>query len=137
MSFVYFIKPVGMDGPIKIGFTKSAEQRLTNLTRWSPFPLELLVAIPGGQKLEYAIHGRFAHAHQRNEWFTPTPEMLDAIAKLKAGVPVEQAINLKKPTGSIRNWTKWSEERREYHRAALRESWARRHKLIDDLAAAS
>lgn len=30
-SFVYFIKPVGMDGPIKIGFSKKPADRLLRL----------------------------------------------------------------------------------------------------------
>lgn len=43
---VYFVKPVGMDGPIKIGCTTTPAARIESLTIWSPFPLEVLVTIP-------------------------------------------------------------------------------------------
>ena len=53
---VYFVRPVGMRGPIKIGCSKLPENRIKSLMVWSPFELEIAVAIPGNFKLEKAIH---------------------------------------------------------------------------------
>jgi hypothetical protein len=35
-SYVYFIKPVGLPGPIKIGFSVNTRERLLSLGAWSP-----------------------------------------------------------------------------------------------------
>jgi hypothetical protein len=99
---VYFIKPVGMRGPIKIGFSASPLNRLEAITVWSPFPLEVVVTIPGARKLGWAIHRCLASAHSHHEWFHATDGVVSLVEKLKAGVPIEQAIDLSKPEGSIR-----------------------------------
>lgn len=36
-THVYFIKPIGMDGPIKIGCSDKPARRLITLAAWSPF----------------------------------------------------------------------------------------------------
>lgn len=51
-SFVYFVKPVGQDGPVKIGFSETPIDRLSTLMTWSPIPLEIAIAIPGDRELE-------------------------------------------------------------------------------------
>ena len=45
MTYVYFIKPIGMDGPIKIGCSVSPDRRRETLEWWCPFPLEILAEI--------------------------------------------------------------------------------------------
>ncbi|MFS0736959.1 GIY-YIG nuclease family protein [Sphingomonas sp. 1P06PA] len=92
--YVYFIKPVGMDGPIKIGCSDQPENRLRSIMNWSPFPLEIVATTPGGFDLERALHGHFQNHFLRNEWFRPTPELRALIVKLAAGCPVEEAIDL-------------------------------------------
>lgn len=82
---VYFIKPVGMDGPIKIGCSISPESRKSALDTWSPFALEILAEIDGSQWLERRFHAAFIHLHQRREWFDPAPELLATIEQIKAG----------------------------------------------------
>ena len=69
MSFVYFIKPVGMDGPIKVGCSYAPEGRRKTLDTWSPFALEIVAEIEGGFDLERRFHALFAETHQRREWF--------------------------------------------------------------------
>jgi hypothetical protein len=39
---IYVVKPVGFDGPFKIGATSNVPQRLRHLSNASPFPLELV-----------------------------------------------------------------------------------------------
>lgn len=52
---VYFIRPVGMDGPVKIGGSGVPKNRLNNLMTWSPFPLEVAATDDGGYPLERRI----------------------------------------------------------------------------------
>lgn len=101
-NLVYFIKPIGLPGPIKIGCSHAPEQRIENLAAWSPWPLEIMVTVPGDGKLERKIHDRFARHHSHKEWFHGHVDILTAVEKLKAGVPVTEAIDLNIKTGSIR-----------------------------------
>lgn len=98
---VYFIRPVGMDGPIKIGTSIMAHERLRELMTWSPVPLEIAVEISGHHELERALHSCFADAHSHREWFHPSPRLVALVEALIRGVPVEQAIDLSAAVGSI------------------------------------
>ena len=102
-KFVYFIKPVGLPGPIKIGSSREPQNRLAQLADWSPWPLEILVMIPGTLELERRLHSCFSHAHRHREWFEPDTELVAGITALKEGLPVEKAFDLDKITGSIRS----------------------------------
>lgn len=101
-KFVYFIKPVGADGPVKIGCSGVPARRLEGLAVWSPVPLEVVAVVPGDYALERALHGHFAHLHSHREWFNASAELTAAIAKIAAGVPVQEAVDLSKSSGSIR-----------------------------------
>jgi hypothetical protein len=98
---VYFAKPIGMDGPIKIGCSTMPTTRLLTLMSWCPFPLELLAVIKGGYRMEADIHDCFAEAHRHNEWFDPSPDLVRAIERLKAGEPVEAVIPLGTKQGAM------------------------------------
>jgi len=74
MSYVYFIR-AGSHGPIKIGLAAHVGRRMRTLQTASPMELELIGAIPGGLKLEKAIHRRLEHFRLHGEWFRPTPEV--------------------------------------------------------------
>lgn len=102
MSRIYFVKPVGMDGPVKIGITKNVEKRLMALSVWSPFPLEIIVWVPGTLEDEKLLHSTFADSHSHREWFAVTPELTDAIEKIKRGTPIVEAINPPAEQRSIR-----------------------------------
>lgn len=69
---VYFIKPVGLAGPIKIGCSYSPEKRRSALDCWSPFALEIIAQIDGGANLE----------RQNAAWVDRTRETL--VAELDA-----------------------------------------------------
>ena len=85
-SLVYFIKPVGIDGPIKIGCSHVPERRLLELSAWSPWPLELIGAIKGTSRDEANFHSRFKDCHSHREWFHSTPLLQATIAAvLNAG----------------------------------------------------
>jgi hypothetical protein len=100
--YVYFVRPVGMSGPIKIGCSVVPTDRLKAFMSWSPFDLELLVTIPGGRDLEKNIHECFADLHLRHEWFVADRRLSAAIDALVAGLPVDKAIDLSKRAGTIK-----------------------------------
>ena len=94
-GFVYFIRPVGAEGPIKIGFSQSPVNRLSTLMAWSPFPLEIITAFEGCLSVETAIHNRFGHLHSHKEWFAVNHELLDFIEKIKGGTDWRKATDFK------------------------------------------
>lgn len=82
---VYFIKPVGLPGPIKIGCSQSPDGRRKTLEVWSPFALEIVAEIDGDAHLERRFHAKFFDHHQRGEWFDATPELVETIACIARG----------------------------------------------------
>lgn len=98
---IYFIKPVGAVGQIKIGCSKFVGDRLASLAMWSPIPLEVIYQEEGGFDVERNIHCCFADLHSHHEWFHPGERLLKAIAKLKAGMKISDAIDLSDQRGSI------------------------------------
>lgn len=102
MRYVYFLKPVGMYGPIKIGTSEMPMNRLQSLMAWSPFKLELLATTPGSWQLEFKLHCRFARSHLHAEWFEPDTDLMIGISALRAGKSVEEAFDLAQSQGSIR-----------------------------------
>jgi hypothetical protein len=142
LPFVYFVKPIGLDGPIKIGCSFTPEGRLSALMTWSPWPLEIIATVRGDRDLEKNIHECFAHSHSHREWFRSTPELRAAIAKIAGGAPVAEAIDLTARHGTILSLARlkrdWTPERRAYtkmnhqlraaeHRAAKRRGVERLH----------
>lgn len=99
-EFVYFMRPVGMAGPIKIGNSWRPERRLRELMLWSPFPLEIIHTVPGDKVLERNLQNCFADCHSHAEWFFPAPRLLSAIAAMQSGVPVHVAVDLSDQRGS-------------------------------------
>jgi hypothetical protein len=89
-SWVYFVQ-YGPGGPIKIGTAQSVASRVAGFQTASPIPLELLGTMPGGPALEHELHREFRDAHQRGEWFEPTPALLARIAELTA-LPAESKL---------------------------------------------
>ena len=102
-SYVYFIRPIGMDGPIKIGCSGSPEARLLTLSTWSPFPLEIVAKVEGGLFLERNIHECFSDLHSHREWFRAEPRLLEAIEALRAGKGIADAIDLTARVGKLRD----------------------------------
>lgn len=82
---VYFIKPIGHDGPIKIGRAVDAHKRLRGLDLISPFPLELLATIKGNDDLEGRFHRQFLHLHTSGEWFQADRQLTETIAAIADG----------------------------------------------------
>lgn len=93
MRFIYFLRPMSMAGPIKIGCSQMPDNRLLSLSTWSPFPLEIIAKVEGGFALEKRLHNRFSASLSHREWFHPTPDLLAAIASIQKGEPIEAAVD--------------------------------------------
>lgn len=85
MKRVYFIRPIGMVGPVKIGVSKSPDGRRKTLETWAPFPLEIVAEIEGDGVLERRFHARFRDSYVRHEWFNWTPELGQVIMSINDG----------------------------------------------------
>lgn len=92
-SYVYFIKPVGWEGPIKIGHSHIPFERLNVHMNWSPVKLEILTWAAGGRHDEQAIHAKFAIARKHCEWFDATPGLLRCIERVKEGKSLVEAFD--------------------------------------------
>ena len=101
-GYVYFIRPVGQPGPVKIGCSIMPQARLEAYMTWAPHPLEIVAKVPGTCDLERVIHRCFADQHSHREWFYPSKRLTKLIADLRAGIPIEQALDLKDQRGVVR-----------------------------------
>lgn len=123
-SYVYFLRPVGQSGPIKIGYSSLPMKRLETFISWSPVLLEIAHLIPGcGCELETKLHLAFADAHSHSEWFFASPRLVSTLNALIAGTPIEE-IDLR-PTGKLKyrpmGRAAWSEEsKRRYSKEGRR-----------------
>lgn len=82
---VYFIRPIGMSGPVKIGCTEDQPGRLADLMAKSPFPLEIVASMPGNHILEARFHRQFVASNSHSEWFVWSPELQTVIDEVAAG----------------------------------------------------
>lgn len=82
---VYFARPIGELGPVKIGCATMVEARLKQMLTWSPLPLEIVAQMPGGYTLERRFHIRFQDDRLHSEWFRWSPELQAAIDAVAAG----------------------------------------------------
>lgn len=81
---VYFLRPIGQLGPVKIGCSVFPEGRLDSFTIWSPVKLELITSVPGTHADEKALHGMFREHHLHGEWFGASKELLALIDRCAA-----------------------------------------------------
>lgn len=96
---IYFIKPIGHAGPIKIGTSVSPEGRIHDLGAWSPVPLELIGSVKGTISEEFYLHRCFADSHSHREWFNPTPKLLAAMEAILSAGTVDAVRGDLKPVG--------------------------------------
>lgn len=100
---IYFIKPCGLDGPVKIGISEIPLTRLEQISVWSPWPLELIGYVPGEQEDETFLHECFFNVHIHREWFHSTPILRDTIRKILQAGTVNAVRGQLEPVGSIRS----------------------------------
>jgi len=134
---VYFIKPVAMDGPVKIGHSVAPESRLDVLAVWSPLPLHLVGSVPGTYADEQFLHKAFVATHSHREWFFYSAELGETISRiLEAGSVDAVRSTLVIPPGAKRPSRRnpWNEMRRERTSYASRVRNAQ-HRLRGELGA--
>lgn len=94
---IYFIRPVGLPGPIKIGCSRWPADRLQACMHQSPLPLEIVGSIPGDFKLERKFHNFLSGSLSHCEWFHPTELVISTMERVLAGETVGDVIDLKSP----------------------------------------
>lgn len=121
-GYVYFIRPCGLDGPIKIGWSQSPGLRLEGLAAWSPFPLEIIGSVPGTMADENYLHRCFWALVSHREWFRSSPELRATIDRILAlgGVPRDIADPASLGTGRMRRWTEDHSRALSYHQKCSR-----------------
>lgn len=90
--YVYFMRPEGMAGPIKIGCSNKPARRLLALGVWSPFPLEVVAVAPGNLATERMLHERFGDDLWHHEWFRASPRLLAFTEILRHNGGLEAAL---------------------------------------------
>lgn len=80
---IYFIQ-VGVDGPIKIGFSSDVAQRLRTLQTGHTEKLRLLHKQVGTKEDEAALHRKFRNIHIKGEWYEADPSLVEFIRKRKS-----------------------------------------------------
>ena len=81
-SFVYFLKPIGMSGPFKIGCSQAPYTRLETFMSWSPFRLEMIGQVPGSTQDENYLHRCFWDQRSHCEWFHYSNDLRSAIDRI-------------------------------------------------------
>lgn len=100
---IYFIKPIGQTGPIKIGISSDPVRRLAEFGGWSPVPLELIGSVSGTWHDEQFLHDCLASHHLHGEWFNAAPAVLDATAMVVAEGGFEKARQTMQCIDSLRS----------------------------------
>jgi hypothetical protein len=89
---IYFLQS-GANGPIKIGTSRTSEQRVRDLKTSCPYPANLLATVEGGRSLERRIHSALRQHRTNGEWFRPSVHTLCVVQAAKAGSgPLEDAL---------------------------------------------
>lgn len=121
MKRVYFIKPAGIHGPVKIGCSANPMQRLSHLTR-KRRPLEIAALIEGDYVVERQFHALFRDDHIAKEWFFWTTELQSVIDRINRGsfdmaeLPEPQRLPRKQIEYTPALRAKMSEDSRNMHR---------------------
>lgn len=110
---VYFIRPLGMDGPVKIGCSADLSGRLRASACWSPFELEVIATVPGGYDLEHRFHAMFEADHLRLEWFSWSDRMAVIVEAINSGSFDPEILPAPKYVGLSKVMRKWHEGRAE------------------------
>lgn len=72
---IYFLKPIGEKGPIKIGCSSMPQERLKAVQIWSPVFLEIVAIVDGHVTLENFLHRHFLADRLHGEWFAWSEEL--------------------------------------------------------------
>lgn len=132
---IYFVRPVGMDGPVKIGCSKEPLRRALQLSIWCPFKLEVVHSMPGTLADERALHRHFSADLLHNEWFKPSDRLCALIGKLVAGAAlVDLIVKALAAIGSAKPKRSTSRRRYASYGARIRNTEKKLRKLGENTA---
>lgn len=115
MGEIYFLQTQNADGYIKIGWTTSIKRRLMDGRVMNPYELVVLATIGARFWQEGGLQNKLARSRLRGEWFYPSPEVLDCIAQVHAGVPIHTILGMEKhPEDEL-----WERPRSEEEKAMI------------------
>lgn len=81
-QWVYFMRPAGLAGPIKIGWSTDPARRARVIGKHQGFPLDVLGRVHGARHLESVLHRHFAADRLGGEWFAPSDTLLETVGTL-------------------------------------------------------
>lgn len=114
-SYVYVIR-AGKNNPVKIGVAKKPLVRLKTLQTGNPQTLRLLLVVPGGERLEAALHHRFAEYRlDRSEWFygDGVAQIIDFVTDLASEMVRSHAKGAHRPP-PVAGFPGWTGAERRY-----------------------
>jgi hypothetical protein len=129
-NYIYFIRPAGANGPIKIGCSSVPKDRLEAISVWSPLPLEMIGTVPGSFDDEKFLHQCFADQHSHREWFHASDKLETIIAEILDAGSIAPARTKLSPVRSIRSGSNRprTESERQHHSRSLRLAWIHRQR---------
>lgn len=89
-KFIYIVE--AENGRVKIGRSRSPEQRIVCIRTHSPLMVRLIAVWEDTAGAEAALHDKFAPARLHCEWFMPTREVL-AFVRERRGVGVDEIMS--------------------------------------------
>lgn len=92
LKHIYFLRPIGQNGPIKIGCSVEPPRRLLEMQMWSPIPLELIATCRGTHANERHLHAAFAEQRLHFEWFRESADLYALIDLVKSGRTIEEIL---------------------------------------------
>lgn len=93
LRYVYFMRPIGGDGRIKIGCSYKPAARLLALSVWTAYPLEFVGVAKGSFDAEHLLHDYFHADRLHGEWFRSSPELLAVIKMMGLGASASDALD--------------------------------------------
>lgn len=104
LNYVYFLRPIGAEGPVKIGQSRCPLIRLKAISSWSPVELEIAAHTPGARSLEARLHALFAKERLHGEWFSSSVALSALITDIQRGEFDADSLPSERVRGDS-NWT--------------------------------
>lgn len=93
LRYIYFMRPIGADGRIKIGCSYKPARRLVTIAAHSPYELEIIGVGKGNIADEQLLHDYFAADRLHSEWFRASDELHQVIALMALGLSASDALD--------------------------------------------
>jgi hypothetical protein len=93
LRYIYFMRPIGGDGRIKIGCSYKPARRLIAISVHSPYQLEIIGVGKGAIPDEQLLHEYFAADRLHSEWFRSSPELLAVMEMMGRGLSASDALD--------------------------------------------